>query len=428
MDDYGIGELDFTDAAWDSMYDAVDDTLFPDRDAGLIYNALKHRLKIRSFGDYLKRYIYLKAELTIPFSEVPLKEYQLIIRSAFSDNHTPVSFVPTTAKLSALSKNWLTQQTVRRNVVFLLGFGLNMSVDDVDMFLTKALCEQEINPKDPFEVICWYCYQRRFNYLKFEQLWQRYLDMPRDVQNIDCYDTEHTIGARNTMHSVSDDASLLKYLGGLKGKGGASRMSLTAKQCFDTLYNEAKALIAQLYNKDAEKKHWLATQEYIQKLSLNDRLSDAEKQTRIQQFSSGKKVFVRDDITESDIEHVICAAIPKDRHGNLTPAKASKLNEQFSGKRFSRQRISNILSGEADVTRFDLITLNFFIFSQKLDVYPETKKRYIHFMDSMNSILEKCFLGKLYIQNPYECFVLMCMLTDDPLGTYADVWELSYHE
>ena len=50
------------------------------------------------------------------------------------------------------------------------------------------------------------------------------------------------------------------------------------------------------------------------------------------------------------------------------------------------------------------------------------------FLDSTNEILEKCFMGKFYIQNPYECFLLMCMLSDDPLGTYADVWELSYEK
>ena len=171
-----------------------------------------------------------------------------------------------------------------------------------------------------------------------------------------------------------------------------------------------------------------AVQEYIHKLSYSDRLYDSEKQKRIEQFRSKKKVFCREDITESDIEHIICAAIPTDRHGNLTPSKASKLNEQFLGKRFSRQRIGDILSGEAEVTRFDLITLNFFVFSQKLDKYPEPKARYLQFHKSMDAILEKCFLGKMYVQNPYECFVLMCILSDDPLGTYADVWELSYNK
>lgn len=426
MEENDIKEFDYTDSAWENLYDVVDNSQFLDKDAQLIYNSLRTHLKSISFGEYLKRYIYIHAGLTEPFKEVPLKEYQLIISESFSDNLTPRSFKPTTAKLSALSKNWLTQQTVKRSVVFLLGFGLNMSTDDVNMFLTKALREREINPKNPFEVICWYCYKKRFNFLKFEQLWRIYEDTPASSIDLGSIYGDHIIGMKNTVYAIKDDDTLIAYLAKLKVNEDTSAMSYTARKYFDSLYNEAKDLIAKLYNSYEDEKHEEAVRDYIHKLSNNDRLHDYEKQKRIEQFRSKKKVFSRDDITESDIEHIICAAIPTDRHGNLTPSKASKLNEQFSGKRFSRQRIGDILSGAAQVTRFDLITLNFFIFSQKLEENPEPKLRYMQFLDSMNEILEKCFLGKLYVQNPYECFVLMCILSDDPLGTYADVWELSY--
>ena len=87
MGDSDIREYDFTEAAWESLYDAVDDTRFLDQDAQLIYNSLRHKLKLRSFGDYLKRYIYLKAGLSEPFTQIPLKDYQLIIRSAFTHHH-----------------------------------------------------------------------------------------------------------------------------------------------------------------------------------------------------------------------------------------------------------------------------------------------------------------------------------------------------
>ena len=185
-------------------------------------------------------------------------------------------------------------------------------------------------------------------------------------------------------------------------------------------------MIAALYNQTEDEQHTDALFEYQDKLSRNDRLYDSEKIERIKRFKAKKQIFTRADITESDIEHIICAAIPTDRHGNLTPSKASKLNEQFAGKRFSRQRIGEILSGNTEINRFDLITLNFFVFSQKLSEYPEAKNRFTQFLKSTNLILNKCFMGNLYIQNPYECFILMCILSLDPLGTYADVWELSY--
>ncbi len=426
MSESDIKDFDFTEAAWESLYDAVDDTVFLEQDAEVIYNSLKHRLKFISFGDYLKRYIYLKAGLDEPFAEVPLKEYQLIIKSAFSDNNTPPSFTPTTSKLSALSKNWLMQQTVKRKVVFLLGFGLKMSVEDVNLFLTKALREPEINPKDPFEVICWYCYKNGYTYPKFEKLWELYSNTSTNANDMELIYSERTIGVRNSMYSVRDDASLIAHLSKLKTSDNVSRISVTARECFDRLYDEARDLIAALYNQTEDEQHINALFEYRDKLSRNSRLYDFEKVERIKRFKAEKKIFTRADITESDIEHIICAAIPTDRHGNLTPSKASKLNEQFSGKRFSRQRISEILSGNGEINRFDLITLNFFVFSQKLSIYPEAKKRFTQFLDSTNTILNKCSMGNLYIQNPYECFILMCILSLDPLGTYSDVWELSY--
>lgn len=426
MSESDIKDFDFTEAAWESLYNVVDDTVFLEQDAEVIYNSLKHRLKFIPFGDYLKRYIYLKAGLEGSFADIPLKEYQSIIKSAFSDNHTPPSFTPTTAKLSALSKNWLTQQTVKRSVVFLLGFGLNMSVEDVNMFLTKALREPEVNPKNPFEVICWHCYKNKYNYLKFEKLWDLYNSTPANSVDVGLIYSEHTIGVRNSMFSVNDDATLIAHISKLKTSDNVSRISITSRECFDALYNEVRDLIAELYNQTEDEQHIDALLEYQDKLSRSDRLYDCEKIERIKKFRDEKRTFTRGDITESDIEHIICASIPTDRHGNLTPSKASKLNELFAGKRFSRQRIGEILSGNAEITRFDLITLNFFVFSQKLNVYPEAKQRYTRFLESTNEILEKCFMGNLYIQNPYECFVLMCILSIDPLGTYADVWELSY--
>lgn len=426
MPESDIKDFDFTDAAWESLYDAVDAEEFLQQDAELIYDSLKHRLRFISFGDYLKRYIYLKAGLTEPFDEIPLKEYQSIIKSSFFDNHTPPSFTPTTAKLSALSKNWLTQQTVKRNVVFLLGFGLNMSVEDVNLFLTKALREPEINPKNPFEAICWYCYKNGYNYIKFEKLWEIYDKTPANSLDIGLIYSDYTIGVRNSMYAVCDNATLIAHLSKLKTNNNLSQISVTSRECFNNLYDEARDLIANLYNRVEEDKFNNDLNKYKEKLINSERLYDYEKAEQVKKFREEKKVYTRADITESDFEHIICAAIPTDRHGNLTPSKTSKLDKQFAGKRFSRQRIAEILSGNSEINRFDLITLNFFIFSQKLAEYPEPKQRYIEFLSTTNKILEKCSMGKLYVQNPYECFVLMCILSLDPLGTYADVWEISY--
>lgn len=391
-------DLDFTDKAWESLYDVVDDPYFLEQDAQLIYDALRRRLRWVSFGDYLKRYIYRKAQLEGPYTDIPLKEYQMIICESFRDNAVPASFQETTAKLSTLSKKWLTQQTVKRNVVFLLGFGLRMSAEDVNQFLTKALREPEINPKEAFEVICWYCYRRGYGFPAYQELWEKYRNMSPEQEGDVFADEEYTIGFRDTMRSIHNERSLWAYLSRLKVSNYLSPFSRTARQQFDCLFDETRDLVAELFNQD---------------MSAPDH--------------AGKRVYSRQDITAGDIEQVISAAIPKDRNGNLVPSKASDLSGQFAGKRFSRQRMGEILSGRTEVSRFDLITLNFFIFSQKLDAFAGVKQRYTAFLNSTNQILERCFMGRLYIQNPYECFLLMCILSEAPLSTYADVWELSFH-
>ena len=223
--DYGT---DFTENAWEALYGAVDDSYFQTEDAALIYQALEQRLKYIPFGVFLRRYIYRRAELDRPFDEVPLSDYQEIIRDSFADNAAPSSFEPTTAKLSAMTKKWLTQQTVSRKVVFLLGFGLGMSVEDVNAFLTKALREQEINAKDPFEAICWYCFKKGLRYSRFEALRGQYLAAPPRRSQEEALYSDMTIGVRDTLYAVDNDEALIRYLSRLKTRDNAPRMSLTA--------------------------------------------------------------------------------------------------------------------------------------------------------------------------------------------------------
>lgn len=418
--------FDYTSRAITSMNRAVNDNYFRDNDAEVIFKMLEEQLKLVSFGDYLKRYIYTKAGFEISFDMVDIKEFQSFIKRNFGENNTPVSFTETTAKLSALSKNWLTQNSVNRSIVLLLGFGLNMSVDDVNMFLTKGIQEYALNPKNPQEAICWFCYTNHLKFPQYESLYKQYEQVsPALMSDVDI-SGEYTVNIRNTLYAVHDEKSLMRYLAGLKKRDNTSKFRYTARKMFDKLYLEARTLIAKIYDITEEEKFEKRLAAYSQKLWNSERLYDYEKRERIEQMKSTRKAVTADDITEADIEKVICSAIPLDKHGNLTPAKASSLNKQFSGKRFSRQHIGKILSGEMEIDRFDLITLNFFIFANKLDKFPKAKSRYSEFLDSTNKVLGKCSMGELYVQNPYECFVLMCMLSDEPLCTYADVLELSY--
>ena len=85
-----------------------------------------------------------------------------------------------------------------------------------------------------------------------------------------------------------------------------------------------------------------------------------------------------------------------DSNGNLIPAKRSTLNAQFDGKRFSRKHINDILLKKMRTgVSSDLITLNFLIFALKVDQESNAQRRYHHFIQSTNQILDEYFMGPL---------------------------------
>ena len=367
-----VQDYEFTRRAAQRFRQVVSLDSFEDEDSDVIFHYLYKEMELVSFGDHLKRYIYERAELEEPFSEVPQEVYKEIILDSFKETYTPKSMNPTSTKLSALVNNWLNQASVKRETVFLLGFGLKMTAEDVSDFLTR------------------YCYSTQQGYHKAEELKKKYETLsPVEMDNTQvlygnslCLDTEE---------------KLIDYLAKLKAKrvDPISEKS-QAFQEFTRLLYHAKQIIAGLYQHDEEEK-------------------------------GGDKVWTAERITPSDVEKVICSGIPINKMGNLKKMSASILAKHFSQKRFSRQRITNILSHKLPVERFDLITLGFFIVSQEMED-DDPFNRYKNFLDEIQDILLRCGMGEIYIVNPYECFLLMCLLTDCPLAVFSEIWEKSYEE
>ena len=368
-----IPQINFTDSAFSVLYDVVDDPYFLDRDARMIYQALRRRLRAIPFCDYLKRFLYRATEMTEPFREVPPETFRRVLAASFRETQTPVSFEPSTVRSSTLYKNWLTQKSVRREVVLLLGFGLKMDEEEVNELLVKALRERTLDPDDPRELICWYCYRKQYSFLRYTA----FMDLYRRARTVQ--DLPDTL--------TGEDRELMKYLLTARQKGDPARRAARLTESFNDLFSRARVTAAAI-------------------LAALD-----------------EKRISPDDITEADLEKILCAAIPRDGNGNLSAAKKSMLFSLFEGKMPSRQRLGRVRKGAEAPDRFDLITLSFFNASQG---GGERKARYAAFLEDTNALLDSCGLGPVYVANPYECFILMCVLSEDPLATYCDVWELSY--
>lgn len=385
-----VKDFEFTRKAAQRFRQVVSLDSFEDEDADVIFHYLYKEMELVSFGDHLKRYIYERAGLEEPYAEVTQEIYRDIVLESFKETCTPKSMNPTSTKLPSLINNWLNQASVKRETVFLLGFGLRMSVEDVSDFLTKVLREEDFDFHNPDEVIYWYCYSNQFGYYKAEEYKETY----KELTPIEKKGSEVLYGGGIC---IDCEQKLLEYLAYLKGKTDDPKSETSpAFQEFMKLYTRAQEIIAAMYQKDEEEQN-------------------------------RNKIWKAQNITPSDMEKVICSGIPINSMGNLKKMSASILAKHFSQKRFSRQRITNILNHKFPVERFDLITMEFFIISQEMED-EDPYHRYHIFLERIQEILLRCGMSEIYIVNPYESFILMCLLTDCPLAVFSEIWEKSYEE
>lgn len=412
--------LDFTRRAEDQLYSVVDQESFLDQDADLIYESLKTKTRLIPFCDHLKRYVFRKAGLAGDYQDIDMKVYQQIISDAFSESATPKAFTETTAKMGALTKNWLTRAAVSRQTVFLLGFGLGMGVDDVADFLMKGLREHSFNFKDPMEIICWYCFKHGYSFAKMQLLRQRYESMSLTGDSAIYY--ERTRAVYQRVELVKSDDALMDYLVQFKVDRSKGLHSVTAQRWFDDLYWQCCAIIAQQKTILEEEKTEQAVETYRTRVKNSSKYSEEEKQAHVADMRREAKRWTAEEIGGADFETYLCTiALKTDTAGKVIDAPVDHIAKEFDIKRFTRQHVFDLLKDRTPVNRYDLLTLLFFVHAHKEDA--DRRRQLFEFWQQADEMLLDCSMGELYTANPYECFLLMCMVSEGPTATFADVWQ-----
>ena len=411
----------FTPRAEESFYAVVDSPDFSEMDARLIYQALQERLEVIPFGDYLKRYICRSAKINRPFREVPLAEYQDIMLESFASHDVPATFRPSTIRIRSAAKNWLTQQTVRREAVLLIGFGLKMTRKDVEELLSKGLREPYLNMRDAREYLCAYCYEHGLGFHKYESLMA-------DAEALAEKPGAASADAVQAPENIRDENELLRNAAGLINRRQASCDGNPEIQMFRHLYRQAQETTANILNTTEQDRALRQSRSIEKELTDSDQFFDYQKQHRILKARKPAHRWTPEEITPGDIEHVLQAAIPRDEYDNLLPMKKSALNARFRGRQMTRQRLEKVLSNDFPVSRYDIIMLQFYVYSQKKRNALSRHEYYREFVEQTNECLAQSGMSPLYSANPFECFLMMCILSDEPLSTYSDVIERSYKE
>lgn len=410
-----------------------------------IHSVLKNKIQSVFFPDYLMRYIYEKNTSTDKPSFESTKPniawYDSILKNAFEDTQTPMSFTPTKAKDATLRKGWLTQKTVGRNVVLLLGFALEMNVDEVNDFLTKGIGDYAINIKSSHEAICYYCYKNGMNFNTYQRLKSTYDTISKEElkkykSNKFTY-SEETRVLRKSAFSISNEAQLFSYLAALSDDKNLVRYNRTARKYFEKLFVKA-----------------LESIEKIKKYSLIDNL-DYEQKTKSKNENDDAP-----EVPKSAIEKYLYRGLGETTHnkenkitGVVYRPTSIHSDGDFIKDLLTRQHLNSLLEKDVTVTktngksritkvklketakieRSDIISLNFLVHaSVYLDKLPDSydeaeeymklcKKRYEDFCTDTQKILNDCSLGNFYAQNLYEFCLMLCMASDDPVAVLNDV-------
>lgn len=378
-----IKDTDFTRKANQDWLKVVNDEDFDEMESSKIFDYLARHIEIVPFNRQLKRYLYRKACLTQPFAEVRDEEYFHILQRTFDQNYAPYSFQSTSTTPRQTLNNLLTAANVRRDKVFLLGFGLKMSDKEVEDFLQKALCESSFDFTNPDETLYWYCYRYQKPYKTFLALHEAYNAMTPPNGKI------HDL-PKDPKKFIRDEKKLMDYLRLLKFNPHLQQDRAQTREVFASLLDQAK-----------KQASWLMVE-----------------------GSADSTAIPPEKVTLQDVESLIYCAIPRSGNNNLVSKNQSSLQSYFSKHRLTRQRMDSLIKGNLRIDRNDLITLMFFIRAQDIDADPAERTR--SFIRDTNAILNQCGMAGVYLVNPYETFILICMVSDIPADTFSGIWEEAY--
>ena len=324
-----IKSYNFTNTAIRRFYDTIDSEQFKDEKKEKIFEYLTGEMEIVPFNDQLKRYLYEKNEMQEAFRSVTNEQYVALILDGFEKNDCLASVgAKTKQEMKRKANRWIAAESVKRESIFQMGFGLDMDDQTISKFLTLVLKEGDFDFYDPKEIVYWHCRRTGKSYAAAEKLLEEYAAEPSDTS----VRKDHMWEAmQNTPKLyVSTEDGLKKYLHYIKNLNIADKRENRARQVFERLYERAKETIAKHMNRYPD-----------------------EKEVEPRRFTAG-------DISAGKIESVLYTEVPVTKNGNMKSFAC--LKKQFSGKRLSRERISKVLAGKP-VERFDLITLIFLIYA-----------------------------------------------------------------
>lgn len=331
-----------------------------------------------------------------------LKEYEDLILFYGKKNNVHIS--------RADGRRWVKDEvSCKRHKLFQISFALEMTIEETNMFLTKILCEQGYNFRNEEEIIYYFCRKNNISYDRATELIEivSNIEDNKKLEDKDIY-TKHF---KKEVEAINREEELLDYI--KKNKHNFKGFSKTAKEKFIEALNTALEL-AKL------------------KENFKNMNKDKLEQVMLDGYPRGEKKYGEDE---------------KECRKEFESVKGSRIKDILDNIT-KRDKMDAIIKDKRAVTRKDLIFLNFFnraVLSNGEErvvhdgKYGEESKYYFDlaqnnpienmksFREEMDDILMEVSMGKLYIPNRFDNFILLSLCYDKPLEYFQDLIEESFY-
>lgn len=390
--------------------------------------------RIPTFGDYIRAYLYENhEELNLKYSsafKIPEDKLWTCIKESFKANGMKGRGDLFSNKINlSVKKDMLVNSgiavdmkrarqksmSIARNDIFLFAFGLGMDSDDVSRLLCNALLTYDFNPKDYREVIYYWCLNRNNKttkispYEKMIELMKFYDKCkPQTGENPE----SHTIVLNGRMRGLNSEEEVWDYLLRLKGSNAENLALKGITESFDSTVRMLKESLGYPHYNENQK---------LVDIGLDALISEVR--------------LERKDIYENYI-----------KNNNKKPdnglIKESVLGKLFEGITFSKKSFEHRMSTKSktvsrtSASRRELLINSFIIFCNKNineneDWFENIENRYPDFDEYVEPILERCNMTSysvyngpgLYLKNPFELFLAICLLQKDPYEYFMASWE-----
>lgn len=300
------------------------------------------------------------------------------------------------------------ESATARNIAFHMAFALDMDVKTLKEILLKCLLQQVVNPKNHMECIFWYCLSHKIPY---QQMRKEYLDYYRSEAFDDAYRNalEKGIVDTKTLDLLSDFADVLK-----KGKEEFCRYLWRLKYTEKRIAEGQKTELGTVSDERALRWKTPGTV-YWENICHFVDVEDPStvKDTPTESGYAARFPVIWNSLRESCYER------------NRDPLlDRETLNALFGCIDYTKRGIESRKLAFVEMPRTEIIATQFIACCTRGPARnlprDQLRKR---FLKEVNKDLVNSGLRKFYLRSPFELFIILCFLHEDPFCYFMASWE-----